>query len=661
MAIIVSIASVDRSDQIDWASLGIEQLTTSQIDTCNFIIKKHAGKTYSPALGDSVSITDGATQIFGGIVTRIDDSIEAGLLTRLAISCCSYERTLDRFLVVREFSDVSARYMLNAILDEFVNFQEKEIDLGEDGETWTQEDGTVAANTTAGQFIEGAQSRKFTATASNTATARRETTLDLTAFSDATASGTGDKIRFWAHVNNIANLTSIRARFVSDAAATYTNYFETTILAANLVTGWNEIIVAKSAFTSEGSPSWASCLKRQYRVTANASGTVIVSIDDVRLVDADCFTLADVKNADSPNIGSMKFNYEQASNTIKQIAEILGCDWYVEPNRDIHFFAPETEPASFSLTDSSANFNWNSLNFGSDATTIKNQIIVRGGEYQGTSTDYSVVADGTQLNFRSPYRIKNISVTVNAVAKTVGVDNLNDPASYDCMYNFMEKTLKFLAAPTSGHVVKMTGNPMIPVIVKRGDPTSIASNGIYEFLIIDKSIITQQGARDRAAAELSAYRNALVEGGFTTDTSGLRAGQTISIVITARGFNDTYIIQSIYFRTKSPTEFYYDIRLVSSRSFGIIEYLLASLRDQKKQITISDTEVVDMVQDITETATITEAWTQPAPTPETETITLADAEQDDLDHGTIFVFGGYIPANFADTKRVFIFNGSPLG
>lgn len=660
--ITVSIAGVDKSSIIDWTSLTVEQMVTNQIDTCSFSLTVHAAKTYRPAVGASITVDDGATRIFGGTIIGIDDSIESGLLTRLSVSCVSHERTLDRFLAVREFTNVTARYVLNALMDDFVNQPGKEIDMAEATETWTNEDGTTAANTTAGQFLEGSQSEKFTATASATATARRVATLDLTKFSDGNTAGATDRIKVCAYIDNITNLTSIRLRFGSDTVGTYTNYYETTILASALITGWNEIIILKSAFSAVGSPDWASCLKRQYRITASAAGTVNVSFDDTRLISSSAFTMANVKDADYI-LGSIKFNYEQVSAAIKQIAEMTGTDWYVDENKDLHFFAPDTIPAPFSLTDTSKNFVYNSLSIKTDSSSIKNTIIVRGGEYQGASTNFDKIADGTQLNFVSPYKIKNIAVTVNSVSKTVGVDNLVDPTTVDCLYNFEEKTLKFKAGtlPANGLVVRMTGNPMLPVIIKRGDPVSIAANGTYEFLIIDKSINTQQGARDRAAAELTSYRNALVEGGFTTDTTGLRAGQTIGITITARGIDESYVIQSIYFRTKSPTEFFYDVKIVSTRSFGIIEYLLGLLRDQKKQIVISDSEVIDLVQDISETATISDVWTTKTADSASDTITIGEVVNDDLNHGTIFVLAPYTPANFADTKRVFVLNESPLG
>lgn len=659
--ITVTISGVDKSSFIDWESLSVEQQVTSQTDTATFRIKKYDGKTYEPVIGDAVIIQDGATKIFGGSIARIDKE-QTNQLIYQTLNCVSHERTLDRYLVVREFITKNAHYILNTIIAEFVNRKAKIMDTMESTETWTNEDGTTAANTTNGQFNLNDQSLKFTALASNTATARRNAALDLTTFDDGLAAATGDLIKFWAYVDNPAKLASIRIRVGMDSGATYTNYYEATYSTA-LQTGWNEITIAKSAFTPHGAPDWANAAKRQFRVTATAVGTVNVSIDDVRLVEATSYIAqTGVQNADSPFLGSVKFNYEQASACIKDVAEAVGNDWFIDPDRVLYFYQPASISAPFGLTDTSANFLWNTVKITKDVNTIKNQIYVRGGEYQGASATYSESADGTKLNYASPYRIKNISVTVAGGAKTVGVDNLNDPASYDCLYNFMEKTLKFKTAtkPTAGQVVAMTGNPMIPIIIKKSDATSIGEHGVFEFLITDKSIITLQGGRDRASAELKNYRNTLQEGEFTTDQSGLRAGQTMSINLTNLGINDTFVINAVNFTMRSPTSFFYAIKLVSTRSFGIIEYLLQLLRSDKKKIEINDDESVDLAMSIDETLTITDTWIIGAQDNATETLTLSESANDQLNHGTIFVLTPYVPTGFADTKRPFILDHSPL-
>lgn len=663
--ITVSIAGVDKSTFIDWQGFSIDQRVTSQVDTATFRIKKYGTKNYAPSIGDEVIVSDGGTEVFGGSVVRVDQALDAAGLSYLDVTAVSHERTLDRFLVSREIQDRNAAYIINTIIDDYVNRYKKQIADMEPSETWATDDGTVAMNTTNGEFVYGTRSVKLTAVAGGTATGRYEFggAMDLTKFDDGTASVASDLITFWYHVDAPTRFASVRICLCSDAGASYANYYLATISAAPRQ-GWNQGVIPKSAFVATGSPSFSSIRKVQARVTASASGTVNVSVDDIRMVQAaTAFTQKNVVDAGAPFLGSVKFNYEQVSQAIKAVAEAVGNDWYVDPDRDIHFYQGATEPAPFSLTDTSQNFDWRSLKISSDSSTIKNQVYVRGGEYEGNASDFDVEADGIALNYRSPYRLKNVTVSVAAVSKTVGVDNIDDPASFDCLYNFQEKTLKFKSAtkPSAGQTVRMHGNPMIPVIIKKSDATSIAAHGVYEFAIIDKSITTQQGGRDRASAEIQNYRDSLTEGGFRTTTPGLRAGQMIAINVSALGVNETYIINSVKFSARSPTDFAYDVQLVSTRSFGIIEYLLGLLRSERKQIIINDNEVVDLVQDITEQVAAGDAWTQATTNAQTDTVTPSDSETHQLDHGTVFVYAPYNHASFSDTKRAFILDGSPLG
>ncbi|MFA6429767.1 MAG: hypothetical protein WCV84_04700 [Patescibacteria group bacterium] len=662
MALIVTINGTDRSAFIDWESLNVQQIATSEVDSAQFKVKTYGVKKLALTVGDEVLVYDGATAIFGGTIVRVANEVLAGNLTTVSVECVSHERTLDRYLVAREIQNKNGFYVINTIITEFVNRTKKVIASGESTETWTTEDGTVAANTTAGEFILESQSRKFTATAGATATARFPLTLDLTIFDNGLASTTDDLVTFWYHVDTVSRFASLRLRLTNDAPGTYTNYFETTIVATPRQ-GWNQAVVAKSAFTSTGSPVWSAVTAGQCQITAGASGTLNVSIDDIRLVKvSEAFTQQNVTSATAV-LGSVKFNYEQVSQALKQIAEALGFEWYITPSRDIFFYLPSTIVAPFALTDTSGNFVWDSLRVESDVTNIKNQVFVRGGEYDGSTITESMVADGSQLHFKTPYKMKNVSVKVAGASKTVGVDNLDDPTSYDCLYNFNEKTLKFRSdnKPAATKIVAITGNPKIPVIVKKSDASSIATHGIYEYVIVDKSITTLQGGRDRASAELKTYRDSLVEGGFKTYVAGLRAGQTISVNVAARSIADSYRIRSVTFRAKTPTEFEYEAAIVSTRTFGIIDYLLGLLRKEKKQIDLNDNEVSDLVQDITEMLTITDVWLAGSRNDQTETITSSEVLSSQLDHGTIFVFGPYTPTGFVDNKRVFIFDGSILG
>lgn len=302
-------------------------------------------------------------------------------------------------------------------------------------------------------------------------------------------------------------------------------------------------------------------------------------------------------------IDYIAFNYEYPSKCIQQLAQLVSYDWYVDSAKDIHFFGATTELSPFDLNDDDGKYFLDSLIIKQDATKIKNTITVRGGEYLGSSYSETYIADGSQISFPLVNRYNGISVTVNGVSKTVGIDNLNDPVDYDCLYNFQEKSLKFRVAtkPSATHPVVVTGLPYIPVLSKRYDTASIASYGTFEFKIIDNSINTKAGALERAGAEIGLYGDALDEGSFSTKESGLEVGQLINIQSTLRGLDQDFIITRITSNLNNPDYITHNVTITTTQTFGMVEFLQKLLMEKDKEIKIAVDEVLDVFLGFSET------------------------------------------------------------
>ena len=142
-------------------------------------------------------------------------------------------------------------------------------------------------------------------------------------------------------------------------------------------------------------------------------------------------------------ISYIAFNYEYPTKCLQQLAQITNCDWYVDKNKNIYFFTKGSSSSPFNLTDTNGKYNYNSLEINRNITNIRNTIIVRGGEYLGNSNSETLIADGSQTTFLQMYKYSGIVVTVAGVSKTVGIDNIDDPTAFDCLYNFQEKAVKF--------------------------------------------------------------------------------------------------------------------------------------------------------------------------------------------------------------------------
>jgi len=288
-------------------------------------------------------------------------------------------------------------------------------------------------------------------------------------------------------------------------------------------------------------------------------------------------------------IKSISFNRLKLSECLEKLAEVTGYSWYVDYNKDIHFFPKNQEPAPYNLTDTSENYIWSSLEINKDFTQLRNAIFVEGGEEQGNERSEEFTASGDKEE-RTYYRLANKfaetpDVTVNSVTQTVGVEFLNDDGDFDCMWDFNQKYIRFTEGniPSVDDVVEVSGIPLFPIIVKVQSNVSINNFGYYEFVIRDKSIQSRDEAKSRAQAELSAYQNGLVEGSFRTYDKGLRSGQVISINSTIRDVSESFLIQKVNFKMRTPSdveEGEWTVELATLRSIGIIDFLQNLLKDK---------------------------------------------------------------------------------
>ena len=502
MAVTLQIAGVDRSRRARWTSLKINNILTNRVDTCSFDIKTYGDTTYKPTIGNEVIISNGATKIFGGIITSIDEIAEDFKIISYKIDCIDYTRLLDHKLVSEVYENVT--------IDDII---------------------------------------------------------------------------------------------------------------ADLLSSW-----MPAGFTG-------------VNVDAN------VTIDYI------------------------SFNFLPISKCLAELAKRVNYDWYVDYDKDIHFFSKEANSAPFSLADDDGSYIFKTLLIRRDNSQVKNVVIVRGGEFLADTLTSEIECNGTDFYFTLPYRFEDFQATLSTAPLDVGIDFSGQPDDHDVLFNRDEKILKFKSAdtPSAGAVLKAIGRPYLPVRVKVYDRESIQSmisaeggDGEYEHLIIDETINSKEGARERAQAELYAYARTLSEGEFETEVDGLKAGQELTIQSNARNINEKFIINKVRIRMRTPGKLTYKISLVTTRTFGIIEFLQRLVLSKTKEINTRAREVLDLVEGANEWLTIVDAVaTSLLHNPQIETITIADVENvQAIDYAVEFVAGFTTPE---DVRRNFVLNGSRLG
>lgn len=400
-------------------------------------------------------------------------------------------------------------------------------------------------------------------------------------------------------------------------------------------------------------------------VYENMTITAIVADIKSKYLPSDVTTT----NVNGPTvIKYVAFNYETPTECLRQLAEISDSDWYIDYDKDIHFFPKRSVSSAFSITDQSGNYIYETLKIRKDISQLRNVIYVRGGEYLANTMTAAELGDGVKGNFYLPHKFSNVKVTVTGVEKSVGIDPIDDPGLYDCLHNYNEKVIKFRAdrIPRLSGEVRTSGQPNLPVIVKVEEPNSIQTYTAWEHVIIDKSIKSKEGARQRGLAELYSYSATVQEGEFETYIAGLVPGTTIHINSTLRGIDEDFIINRVDAQIlgddAGTTKFIYSVGLMTTKTFDYIRLLQSLINKDKKEIIIDANEILDQITNAFEDMELNDAAVaSKSHNPTAEAMTLADAVASEIDAGTEFVAGPWTADPATTDKRQFIMDSSPLG
>lgn len=416
--------------------------------------------------------------------------------------------------------------------------------------------------------------------------------------------------------------------------------------------GGKILIITENIKTGAGGIVYeCSCVDHTYemdKVLASKTyenETVAAIITDLLSSYAPTFN---ANNVDSTYVVTkIVFNQVSISSCIKKLAEMLRYDWYVDVDKSVHFFSKFSKSAPFNITDTSANYIFKTLERNVDGSQLVNRVKVRGGEYDGsTYTDSITVKGNVSKSFRLPYKMSNLTVKLNTVSKTVGIDFIDDFTTKDVLFSYQDQTFRFENALADGDVIEYSGNPKVRVLAVAEDGVSIASYGAIEKLVRDDSIKDNTLARRRAAAELYAYAVEVVDAKFETYESGLHTGQTINIQSTLRGSDDNLIIKRVSYKMIDPMTFGYSVQLVSTKRFGLIEMLQKLM--EPAALDADENEVSETIYTTSEELTITEEIELVAPFDADDTLTIGEnVLLNPVDPADVeFVLGPYTPKSY---------------
>lgn len=362
-----------------------------------------------------------------------------------------------------------------------------------------------------------------------------------------------------------------------------------------------------------------------------------------------------------------KITYDRVNtwDAINQLADLTNYSWYVDYDKDIHFFPKNNEPAPINISDDSDNFIFESLKISNDITQIKNRVMIKGGEVEGDPRTEYFDGNGTRDTFVTANKFARLpTVLVDGVEQAVGIDYLSSEEDFDCFWDYNQKYIRFkedTIPPAGTNNISVTGIPLYNIIIQMEEPTSIAKYGVAEFYKNVPDIKSREDALMYAKTQIEAYRAGIDEGEFQTYNPGLRSGQIISISSTLMGISESFVIQSVDFNMLTQEKFKYQVKLASVKSIGIIDFLINLLRNNKLALEKGGESVIEKTTYPIEKMAMSDAIAIDTDDyPQSEEMIIAETITERLNYQHDFVLCPYEPTDIDDVKREFLLDCSPL-
>jgi hypothetical protein len=267
------------------------------------------------------------------------------------------------------------------------------------------------------------------------------------------------------------------------------------------------------------------------------------------IVNAFCpgFTTNHVQPA--PVVAAQNLDYKEPSAAIKDIANLLAWNFYIDYTKDVHFYLAESIPSP--LPGNTLNADTDLVSFGDleleeDGSQVKNRIIAKEFKVMSQSqVPIYIVADGQNDTYTLPQipagtSSKYITINVGGTKYTPKADVAagmpGDPKKNDntAYINIKNRTVRLDPAPASGTVISGSMYYKYQPVYVQDDPALIqeqaareGTDGIYEYAVSDPRMEGDDFAlaQARTGYLLAKYGTPNLTGKLTSYVQGWRAGQ----------------------------------------------------------------------------------------------------------------------------------------
>lgn len=234
------------------------------------------------------------------------------------------------------------------------------------------------------------------------------------------------------------------------------------------------------------------------------------------------------------------------------------------------------------------------------------------GDYIINRTRSNAVREITKVD-NDNFTVETVTAQTNgdtiskfSTTKTLGIEGLVDETTVQYVYNSNEKSVRATdieATLPINYFILFSYNERVPIQIQSTDSASANAlkalglgDGVIDLdTITDRNITDLTTAITIAEAKLREFSNAIINGSFTTEQKGLRAGQILHIEESInRNINADYVIQQVTLKQREgrfKDNFEHSVTF-GTTLFGWIEFMQKLLRT-KDSIELNVDDIVE--------------------------------------------------------------------
>jgi hypothetical protein len=293
------------------------------------------------------------------------------------------------------------------------------------------------------------------------------------------------------------------------------------------------------------------------------------------------------------------FKEKTILEALKELARLGDCDFYVDYDKDVHFFNKESVSSGITFDNKNTTY----ANFEEVDNNLVNSCRVRGGTYLvGQREDFT--CSGTGSVYTLNYKPKNTRVTLGSIdgaTQNGGVYEMVTipPSGTDYLVSYNDKKIVFVSGTECGDNIPASGTNIFvqydrqrPIITYKTDPDSISQYGVYHQTITEPAISDPSQAKELVKEIVRENSLPKYIGTIRPNSIiNISSGQTAEFVFDNQNVNITLIILDIRWNiTKQNLKTGNILELKVGERIKDLISQIADMQTRLRQLEVADAE-----------------------------------------------------------------------